>query len=133
MVVFACIASGGTPSDLLSLIGPADYFASRRVKLGAGQSTGLFVVASTTVLAVEVLWSGAGVLIGLEALALLGGLLWLGRGHLPDVAAGLQLRAGRQPGRAPRRAPAAAEPAGAGGPPARGAPREGPQRQRAGH
>jgi hypothetical protein len=34
MVVFACVASG-TPTDLLSLIEPADYFASRRLELGA--------------------------------------------------------------------------------------------------
>jgi hypothetical protein len=59
----------------------------------AAQYTGLVVIAATTVLAVVVLLSSAGVLIGLAALALFGGLLWMGRGHLPDVAAGLQLRA----------------------------------------
>jgi hypothetical protein len=59
----------------------------------AGQYTGLGIVAATTVLAVTVLLSSAGVLIGLAALALLGVPLWLGRGHLPDVMAGLQLRA----------------------------------------
>ena len=45
------------------------------------------------VLAAAVLLSSAGVLIGLAALAFLGLLLWLVRGYLPDVAAGLQLRA----------------------------------------
>jgi hypothetical protein len=59
----------------------------------AGQLTGLVIVAATTVLAVVVLLSTAGVLLGLAALAAFGGLLWLGRGHLPDVSAGLQLRA----------------------------------------
>jgi hypothetical protein len=59
----------------------------------AGHYTALGIVAATTVLAVAVLLSSAGVLIGLAALALLGLLLWLVRGHLPDVTAGFQLRA----------------------------------------
>jgi hypothetical protein len=59
----------------------------------AGQLTGLVIMAATTVLAVVVLLSSAGVLIGLAALAGFGALLWMGRDHLPDVAAGLQLRA----------------------------------------
>jgi hypothetical protein len=59
----------------------------------AGQYTALGIVAATTVLAVAVLLSGAGVLLGVAALAVLGLLLWLARGYLPDVAAGLQLRA----------------------------------------
>jgi hypothetical protein len=58
----------------------------------AGQYTALGIVATTTVLAVTVVLSSAGVLIGLAALAFLGLLLWLVRGHLPDVMAGLQLR-----------------------------------------
>jgi hypothetical protein len=58
----------------------------------AGQYTGLFIMSVTTVLAVAVLLSSAGLLIGLAALALLSLLLWLGRGYLPDVMAGLQLR-----------------------------------------
>jgi hypothetical protein len=58
----------------------------------AGQYTGLAITAATTLLAVAVLLSGAGVLIGLAALGVLGLLLWLVRGYLPDVAAGLQLR-----------------------------------------
>jgi hypothetical protein len=49
-------------------------------------------MAVTSVLAVVVLLSSAGVLVGVAALALLGLVLWLGRGYLPDVAAGLQLR-----------------------------------------
>src|SRR5207244_8640958 len=49
-------------------------------------------IAATTVLAVAVLLSSAGVLLGLAALAVLGFLLWMVRGYLPDVAAGLQLR-----------------------------------------
>jgi hypothetical protein len=59
----------------------------------AGQYTGLVIVAATTVLAVAVLLSTAGLLFGLAALAILSLVLWLARGHLPDVAAGLQLRA----------------------------------------
>jgi len=58
-----------------------------------GQYTAMGIVAATTVLAVAVLLSGAGVLMGLAALAVLGFLLWLVRGYLPDVTAGLQLRA----------------------------------------
>jgi hypothetical protein len=59
----------------------------------AGQYTAMGIVAATTILAVAVLLSSAGVLLGLGALALLGLLLWLVRGYLPDVVAGLQLRA----------------------------------------
>ncbi len=58
----------------------------------AGQYTALGIVAATTVLAVAVLLSSAGVLIGLSALAVLGFLLWMVRGYLPDITAGLQLR-----------------------------------------
>jgi hypothetical protein len=61
----------------------------------AGQYTGLAIVAATTILAVAVLLSSAGVLIGLAALAVFGLLLWLARGYLPNVVAGLQLRAHR--------------------------------------
>jgi hypothetical protein len=58
----------------------------------AGQYTAMGIMAATTVLAVAVLLSSAGVLIGLAALAVVGLLLWLARGYLPDVIAGLQLR-----------------------------------------
>jgi MFS family permease len=58
----------------------------------AGQYTALTIMAATSVLAVVVLLSSAGVLIGIAALAVLGLLLWLGRGHLADISAGLQLR-----------------------------------------
>jgi hypothetical protein len=59
----------------------------------AGQYTAMGIMAGTTVLALAVLLTSAGVLIGLAALAVLGLLLWLVRGYLPDIAAGLQLRA----------------------------------------
>jgi hypothetical protein len=59
----------------------------------AGQYTALGIVATSTVLAVAVLLSSAGLLFALAALALLGGGLWLARRQLPDVAAGLELRA----------------------------------------
>jgi hypothetical protein len=58
----------------------------------AGQYTGLGIVAATTILAVAVLLSGAGLPLALAALAVVGYLLWLARGYLPDVTAGLQLR-----------------------------------------
>lgn len=58
----------------------------------AGQYTALGIVSATTVLAVAVLLSSAGLLLGLAAVAVLGFLLWLVRGYLPDIAAGLQLR-----------------------------------------
>jgi hypothetical protein len=57
-----------------------------------GGYTALGIVATTTVLALAVLLSTAGVLIGLAALALLGLLAWLVRDYLPDVTAGFQLR-----------------------------------------
>jgi hypothetical protein len=59
----------------------------------AGQVTGLGIIAGTTILAVTVLLAGAKLLLGLTALGVLGLLLWLVRGYLPDVVAGLQLRA----------------------------------------
>jgi hypothetical protein len=59
----------------------------------AGQYTALGIVAGTTVLAVSVLLASAGALFGVVALAILGALAWYGRTYLPDVVAGLQLRA----------------------------------------
>jgi hypothetical protein len=61
----------------------------------AGQYTALGITAAATVLALAVLLSSAGVLVGLATLAVLGLGLWLVRGHLPDVTAGLQLRANK--------------------------------------
>jgi hypothetical protein len=58
----------------------------------AGQYTALGLVTAATLLAVAVLVASAGVLFGLAALGVLGLLLWLIWGHLPDLAAGLQLR-----------------------------------------
>jgi hypothetical protein len=58
----------------------------------AANYTALGIIAGSTILAVAVLLSSAGLLLGLSALAILGLLLWLVRGYLPDVAAGLQLR-----------------------------------------
>jgi hypothetical protein len=59
----------------------------------AGQYTALGLVAATTILALALLLSSAGVLVGLAALGVLAWLLWLVRGDLPDVTAGWQLRA----------------------------------------
>ena len=46
-------------------------------------------------LAVALLLSSGGILLGVAALAVLGVLLWLVRGYLPDIGAGLQLRANK--------------------------------------
>jgi hypothetical protein len=58
----------------------------------AGNYTALGIMAVTTVVAIGVLLSRPGMLIGLAVIAALGLSLWLLRGHLPDVFAGLQLR-----------------------------------------
>jgi hypothetical protein len=58
----------------------------------AGQYTALGIVAGTTVLAVAVLLSSAGLLLALASLGVLGLVLWMARGYLPDVTAGWQLR-----------------------------------------
>jgi hypothetical protein len=81
-----CLGAGWA-SDLVT----ADASASPEKR--AGQYTALGIVAATTILAVAVLLSSTGVLIGLAALAILGFLLWMVRGYLPDITAGLQLRA----------------------------------------
>jgi hypothetical protein len=75
--------------DLVTLDGPST--PEKR----AGQYTGLGIVAATTLLAVAVLLSSAGLAIGLAALAILALLLWMVRGYLPDVIAGFQLRANK--------------------------------------
>jgi hypothetical protein len=58
----------------------------------AGQYTSLAIVAGTTILSVAVLLTSTGLLFGLAALVVLGLAMWLLRGHLPDVSAGLQLQ-----------------------------------------
>jgi hypothetical protein len=62
----------------------------------AAQYTGLALVAGTTVLAVTVLLTGAGLSLGLATLAFLGILLWFGRGYLPDLLAALHLGGARE-------------------------------------
>jgi hypothetical protein len=61
----------------------------------AGQYTAIAIIAATTVLAVGMMLSSTGVLVGLTSLVVLGLALYLVRGYLPDVAAGLQLRANK--------------------------------------
>jgi hypothetical protein len=61
----------------------------------AARYTALGIVAATTLLAVALLVSSASLLLGLGVLGVLGLLLWLVRDHLPDISAGLQLRAHR--------------------------------------
>jgi hypothetical protein len=58
----------------------------------AGQYAALGIMASTTLLGVTVLISNTALLLGLAVLAGVGILLWVLRGYLPDVIAGLQLR-----------------------------------------
>ena len=56
------------------------------------QYTALAIVAATTMLAVAVLLTNTSLLFGLAALLVLGLAIWLVRGHLPDVSAGLLLQ-----------------------------------------
>jgi hypothetical protein len=57
------------------------------------QTIAMGVVTGTTVIGVGMLlFSSAGMVIGVVALVLVAGALWFSRGYLPDVAAGLQLR-----------------------------------------
>jgi hypothetical protein len=91
LVAAAALAIGGLGARWARDLGTAEGAASPEKQ--AGQYTALGIVAASTVLAVAVLLSSASLLYGLVALALLGGGLWLVRRHLPDIAAGLQLRA----------------------------------------
>jgi hypothetical protein len=91
LIAGAALLIGGLGARWARELATADAGASPEKR--AGQYTALGIVAATTVLAVSVLLSGAGLHLGLAALAVLGCLLWLVRGYLPDIAAGLQLRA----------------------------------------
>jgi hypothetical protein len=84
-LVIGCLGAGWA-RELVSAEGAASP------EQRAGQYTALSIVATTTLLAVSVLLSSSGLLIGLAVLAVLGFLLWMGRGYLPDITAGLQLR-----------------------------------------
>jgi hypothetical protein len=59
---------------------------------GAAQQTGVGIVAVTTAVAVALLLFGGGFGIGVTILASAAALLFLARGRLPDVMAGLKLR-----------------------------------------
>lgn len=61
----------------------------------ASQYIGLAIMAATTVLALAVLLSGAGLLLALAAILVFALILWMLRGYLPDIVAGLQLRTHR--------------------------------------
>jgi hypothetical protein len=83
---------------LIGLLG-ARWARNLAVAEGAGAAEkraanllALGLVGGSTVLAVAVVLSGTGMLIGLAVLALLGLLIWLARGYVPDVLAGWQLR-----------------------------------------
>jgi hypothetical protein len=91
LIACAALFIGGLGASWARDLATPDASASPEKR--AGQYTALGIVAATTVLAVAVLLSSAGVLLGLAALAVLGLVLWMVKGYLPDVAAGLQLRA----------------------------------------
>lgn len=59
----------------------------------AGQYTGLGIVVISLVLSLGVLLSNAHLMLGIMVIAILGLAVWLCRGYLPDIMAGLQLRA----------------------------------------
>jgi hypothetical protein len=61
-------------------------------ELQSAQKTALGIVVATTALAVALLVFGAGLGVGVAALAVAAGLLYLARGRLADVNAGLKLR-----------------------------------------
>jgi hypothetical protein len=63
--------------------------------LQPAQQTALGIVAVTTALAVALLLFGSGLGVGVAILAAAVGLLFLARGRLPDVTAGLKLRRDR--------------------------------------
>ncbi len=86
----AALFVGGLGSRWVREVGTAEGLGAAEKK--ATHYTSLGIMGGTTVLAVAVLLSGAGVLIGLAALALLGLAAWLLRDYLPDVTAGWQLR-----------------------------------------
>lgn len=83
------------------LVGYAGARAARKIATAeaavspeqrAGQYTALGIVATTTVLAMGVLLSSSGVLVGLAVVGVLAFALWLARDYFPDISAGLQLR-----------------------------------------
>jgi hypothetical protein len=61
-------------------------------ELKAGQYVGLALVGGAAIGGVMALLSGRGILIAMLAVLILGGLLWLARGYIPDLMAGLKLR-----------------------------------------
>ena len=91
LIAAAALLIGGLGARWARQLATAEGAASPEKQ--AGQYTAVGIVAVATVLAVAVVLTSAGLLFGLVALAVLGGGLWLLRHHLPDVAAGLQLRA----------------------------------------
>jgi hypothetical protein len=61
-------------------------------ELKAGQYVGLALIGGAAIGGVMALLSGRDILIAMLALPILGGILWLARGYIPDVMAGLKLR-----------------------------------------
>ncbi len=91
LIAFAALFMGALGARWARDIATVEGSASPEKRVG--QYTAMGIVASTTIFAVTVLLSGANLLMSLFALAVLGFLLWVVRGYLPDVTAGLQLRA----------------------------------------
>ncbi|HEV3145050.1 MAG TPA: hypothetical protein VGZ47_14260 [Gemmataceae bacterium] len=65
---------------------------SEASELQPGQRTGLGIVVITTALAIALLLFGAGLGVGVAALAVVAAVVFLARGRLSDVIAGLKLR-----------------------------------------
>jgi hypothetical protein len=61
-------------------------------ELKAGQYVGLALIGGAAIGGVMALLAGRGILIAMLALPILGGILWLARGYIPDLMAGLKLR-----------------------------------------
>ena len=61
-------------------------------ELRAGQYVGLALIGGAAIGGVMALLSGRGILIAMLMVLILGGLLWLARGYIPDLMAGLKLR-----------------------------------------
>ena len=66
--------------------------ASASAEQRAGNDTALDIISATTILAIGVLLPHSAMLITMAAVAAVGVAVWLGRGYVAEVVAGLQLR-----------------------------------------
>jgi hypothetical protein len=61
-------------------------------EIKAGQYVGLALIAGAAIGGIAALLAGRGLFIAIVVVPILGGALWLARGYLPDLMAGLKLR-----------------------------------------